>query len=61
MFGSLRRWARGRLDRGEVPVEAIAAAMDAAGVRIVRLAGAELRQHTRRPVAQQRAAPRGAG
>ncbi len=33
MFDSLRRWARGRLDGGEVPAEATVAAMDAAGVR----------------------------
>ena len=33
MFDSLRRWARGQLAGGEVPVEATVAAMDAAGVR----------------------------
>ena len=33
MFDSLRRWARGKLAGGEVPIEATVAAMDAAGVR----------------------------
>lgn len=33
MFDSLRRWAGGRLDGGEVPVAETVAAMDAAGVR----------------------------
>ncbi len=33
MFDSLRRWARGQLASGEVPVEATVAAMDAAGVQ----------------------------
>ena len=33
MFEPLRRWSRGELAGGEVPVEATLAAMDAAGVR----------------------------
>jgi hypothetical protein len=33
VFDSLRRWARGRLAGGEVPVAATVAAMDEAGVR----------------------------
>jgi uncharacterized protein len=33
MFDSLRRWARGQLDGGEVPVEAAAGSDRAAGAR----------------------------
>jgi uncharacterized protein len=33
MFDSLRQWAPGQLDGGEVPIEATVAAMDAAGVQ----------------------------
>ena len=33
MFDSLRRWARGQLAGGEIPVAATVAAMDDAGVR----------------------------
>ena len=33
MFDSLRRWSRGQLGKGEIPVAATLAAMDAAGVR----------------------------
>jgi len=36
MFDSLRRWARGQLASGEVPVEATVAAMDAAGDAVAR-------------------------
>src|SRR3990172_3452868 len=34
MFDSLRRWARGGLADGDVPLEATIAAMDEAGVRV---------------------------
>ena len=65
MFESLRRWARGSLAGGEVPVAATVAAMDQAGVRTGLLCpsdfGGRERDHRRLDAASVGGVPEGSG